>query len=160
MRHVALSLALLGLLGLGCTQEQALQIELRAPRDADGGIALPPELAQIEVRLERMDVGVCPRADDAARAVERGRLAHVQSFPVAEGMGRVIGETPPGRWALSAIGRDASCGLVLYGCTIARFEEVDGAVVVELEPVTSAETCGCRECDGAGACAPEATICE
>ncbi|MEC7525979.1 MAG: hypothetical protein VYE22_39220 [Myxococcota bacterium] len=151
---------LLTLLLAGCATEETLTVELRPPRAADGGPALPIEAERVEVRLVRKELGECPTAAEAAASAPSGTLAHVQSFPIAEGMGRAIGETPSGRWALSALVRDASCGVLLYGCTLTRLEDAGGAIVVELEPVSIPETCGCRECDGAGACGPEERVCE
>jgi hypothetical protein len=157
----ALVLAAL-VLGAGCVSDRTLGLELRPPRAPDGGPALPPEVVSWEVRLSRLEDGSerCPTVDDAAAARGGGRLGHAQSFGADEGMGMAIGEVPEGRWALAALGRDASCQVVLYGCSeLSIGADAPPTVVVDLAPTASAEGCGCRTCDG-GACAPVDAPCE
>jgi hypothetical protein len=146
----------------GCVSDRVLGLELRPPRAGDGGPAVPAEVVSWEVRLSRLegDSERCPTVDDAAAGRGDARLGHAQSFPAADGMGMAIGEVPEGRWALAALGRAASCAVVLYGCSEL---ELGGdpplTAVVDLEPATSAEGCGCRTCDS-GACTPVDALCE
>ena len=159
MRYLA---PLAFVLVVGCVSDRILGLELRPPRAADGGFDLPAEAATFEVRLSRLEGSDrCATVDEAASATEPGRLAHAQAFAVADGMGMAIGEVPPGRWAVSAIARNAGCGVLLYGCAEVTIDEAaPDVVVVELTPDGSAETCGaCREC-GAGVCTPIAVHCE
>ncbi|HJL18552.1 MAG TPA: hypothetical protein RMH99_23025 [Sandaracinaceae bacterium LLY-WYZ-13_1] len=144
----------------GCVSERVIGLELRPPRGPDGGPDVPAALAAWEVRLVRLegDEG-CP-GPEASAAGRTPRLGHAQSFPAADGMGVAIGEVPPGRWAVTALGRDADCGVRLHGC--AELVLDDGAptrLVVETSPVATGATCGCRACD-AGVCAPLLDVCE
>lgn len=156
------AVVVLGLLLASCVSDRILGLELRLPRAPDGGVEVPAEAATFEVRLSRLEGEErCATADEAASATEPGRLAHAQTFAAEDGMGMAIGEVPAGRWAVSAIARDADCAVLLHGCAeVTIDEDAPDVVVVELTASGSAETCGaCRDCDR-GACTPIAVRCE
>ena len=132
---------------------------LIAPRDASGAIALPDDATRIELRLSRVSADdECPSVADAAAGRVRGELAHAQSFAIAEGMGRSIGELPDGQWTLTATGRTEACEVRLYGCVLFETARLGDEVEVPLVLADSAETCGCRACES-GACSPEGRAC-
>ncbi len=153
-------LSLAACLMAGCITERPIGLELRPPRAADGGPAVPAEVVAIELRLYRTDEG-CPTLEDAASARPFARLGQVVSFPLEGDMGDVIGEVPPGRWGLAVLARDATCGVHLYGCTLLDVGvPAPDTLVVELEPVTLAPTCGpCRSCES-GTCEPRVVECD
>jgi hypothetical protein len=152
--------------GTGCASDRILALELRPPRAPDGGPAVPPEVASFEVRLSRLEDGAgCPTVDEAAAGRGGGRLAHAQAFAASDGtspaMGTAIGEVPEGRWAIAALGRSAACEVVLFGCTeLSVGPDAPPVVAVELRPVATVQTCGCRSCDAEGTCTPVARRCE
>ncbi len=143
----------------GCITDHAIDLELRPPRDADGGAQLPSDVIAHELRLYRVDDGEgCPDLTTAATAAPFARLAHVQSF--SGSMGEPIGELPPGRWAFSVLSREIGCGVRLYGCTEAEIvSTAPPVIVVELLPASTDLGCGaCRTCAD-GRCSPSDAIC-
>lgn len=154
-------LALVGALLGGCVVDVPIAIELRPPRDADGGPAVPSEVVSHELRLYRIEEGgECPPLALAATAAPFGELGHAQVFDAADGMGMAIGEVPPGYWAVAALSRDASCAVRLYGCAeLTLGLTAPATFVVTLDAVNEDAGCGaCRACES-GACAPVAATC-
>ncbi|MCC6872686.1 MAG: hypothetical protein IT378_00140 [Sandaracinaceae bacterium] len=139
-----------------CTREHPLDLELDT---GDGG--LDAQAVAIEVRLHRLEPGQpCPPLEALASASASAPLASVQSFRVAAAMGSAFGELPPGRWAVAAIARDASCTVVAIGCTALDVgPTATSPVVVSLAPQATAATCGaCRACTD-GQCDPLGAAC-
>ena len=153
---------LLALLFGGCVSDRTVAIELRPPRAPDGGPEVPADVVSIEVRLVRLEEdAACATVEEAAAAIEPGRLAHVQRFAATDGMGMTIGEVPSGRWSVSALARDGDCAVRLYGCAEVVIDgDVGDVVVVDVAPASAAATCGsCRACE-AGGCDPIDVRCE
>jgi hypothetical protein len=145
----------------GCANEHTIELELRPPRAPDGEPDVPPEVVTHEVRVYRADEGGCPDLASAAGAADFGALAHVQTFSASAGIGEDIGELPRGTWAIAALSRDASCAVLLYGCTsVAIGDEAPSRVVVDLAPSgdPTSRCGGCRACES-GTCAPIDRIC-
>ena len=144
-----------------CVSDHYLELELIPPRAPGGGPELPAELVSWELRVTRLEGGArCPTLEEAAEARVIGRLGSVQSFSREDGMGSAVGELPGGSWAVAAIGRDAACVPLLYGCTELSIDGATAPVVrVELAPVVTGSTCGCRACES-GVCAPDGLECE
>lgn len=157
MKRLAL-LATSAALLAGCITERPIGVELRPPRGPDGGPAVPDAVVAFELRLYRTDEG-CPSVEHAASALPFAALGQVQSFVPGEEMGDVLGEVPPGRWALAVLARDAACAVHLYGCG-----QLDVGVTapetlsIELQPVVVPGCGTCRTCEE-GACAPLALEC-
>lgn len=166
MRRAGALLALstsVALCGTSCVSDQVLSVEIRPPRAPDGGLGVPTQVVSWELRLVRLDEAFtsCPSVDEAARAREGVRLGHAQAFRATDEAGSAIGEVPEGRWALAALGRDASCGVVLYGCSEVMIgPNVPSVLVVEVQTALSTARCGCRTCADGGVCTPVATSCE
>jgi len=139
---------------IGCTRDHPLDLEIHAP---DGGIAA---LSAIEVRVYRVDADAgCPPIEEVAAARDVAPLASAQSFSIADGHGGAIGEIPPGRWAITALGRDDACTATLAGCAIVDVGPMATTpIVVELAPHDPLIGCGCRTCDR-GSCVPFDSVC-
>jgi hypothetical protein len=151
----AMRLALIAIVLLGCARQHPLDLEIRAP---DGGVS---SLSAIEVRVYRVgaDAG-CPPMEDVAAARDVAPVASAQSFSIADGRGGVIGEIPPGRWAITALARDSVCTATLAGCAIVDVGPMAMTpIVVELAPHDPLIGCGtCRTCEE-GACTPFDAVC-
>lgn len=156
MRRAAL---LLSVLLAGCATERMIALAIEPPRDGMGGPMIPTDAVSWEVRVVRLgDDDLCPSVEAAAEARAFGELADAQSFMVG-GTGAAVGELPSGRWAFSALARDVGCAPLLYGCEIATLEGEDTPdVVIPVEPVTTAATCGCRSCTD-GECVEVQRVC-
>lgn len=156
MKH---ALVLLAILGSGCATERMIALAIEPPRDGMGGPMVPAEAVSWEVRVVRLgDDDLCPSVDAAAEARAFGELADAQSFMVG-GTGAAVGELPSGRWAFSALARDADCVPLLYGCEVATLEgESTPDVVISVEAVTSTASCGCRTCTS-GECVEVRRVC-
>lgn len=146
--------ALLAVLVLtGCVTDRVLAVEVRPPRDAAGGPAIPDDVVSWELWLERLsDEQRCGTAEDAASGRVFGEPAAMQVFDDTVGMGMAFGEIPEGRWSLRALARSSTCEVRLYGCVEFELgEDAPNPVRVPVEEVAPAATCGCRSCE-AGVC--------
>ncbi|MFK7986872.1 MAG: hypothetical protein AB8I08_12680 [Sandaracinaceae bacterium] len=144
MKVAALALLLL----TGCVTDRVLAVEVRPPRDATGGPAIPEDVVSWELWLERLSDGQgCGAVEDAASGRAFGEPAAMQVFDDTLGMGMAFGEIPEGRWSLRALARTAGCDVRLYGCTeFALGEAAPATVSVPVEAVAPVATCGCRGC--------------
>lgn len=145
----------------GCVTDHIIGLELRPPRLADGGLEIPPDVVAYEVRLYRLDAAEhCPDATSVAIASDVAELGQAQTFDRMTGMGEAIGDIPPGRWAVAALARDASCAVRLFGCSELDIGVATPATLeVELEAVSLDVGCGaCRSCIN-GICDPVASVC-